>query len=94
MSKRISFEAFNKSLTEKEYKELTTSAGYSLCLNFHLIKYRIRTMTGKFGDYRYMSYKSSWRVFWNKLSLREKISIIKMPHLDKAVFEEITGIKL
>ena len=91
MSERISYEAFNKTLTEKEYEELKNSEGYNICLRFRLIKYRIRKKTGKFG---YMSYKNSWRVFWGGLSFAERNAVRKMPHLDKAVFEEITGVKL
>jgi len=93
MSERISYEAFNKSISESEFNKLINSEGYQLCFNFYLIKYRVRTVTGKFGDYRYMSYKNSWRVFWNKLTLKEKQAIKTMPHFDKVVFEEITGVK-
>ena len=94
MSKRISFEAFNKPLAEGEYSELIESYGYAVCQEFWLIKYRVRAKTGKFGDYRYMSYKGAWRVFWNGLTFRERNAVWRMPHLDKAVFEEITGVKL
>ena len=94
MSKRISFEAFNKSLSESEYKELLNSKGYKVCDKFTLIKYRIRTKTGKYGDYKYMPYKKSWAVLWNSLSFEERNAVRNMPHIDKAVFEEITGIKL
>jgi hypothetical protein len=94
MSKRISYEAFNKQLTEKEYAELTQSAGFSVCRKFNLVKYRVRSKAGKFGGFRYMGYKSSWKVFWNSLAFKERNTVRKMPHLDKAVFEEITGVKL
>ena len=94
MSKRIAFEAFNKLLTEGEYNELVESEGYAVCQKFRFVKYRVRAKTGKFGDYRYMSYKRSWRVFWNGLTFNERNAVRKMPHLDKAVFKEITGVKL
>jgi len=94
MSRRISFEAFNKTLTETEFSELTHSSGYAVCKRFSLARYRVRTKTGKFGDWRHMTYKASWRVFWSGLSFDERCAVRKMPHLDKAVFEEITGVKL
>jgi hypothetical protein len=93
MSKRISFEAFNKSLTEEEFNELINSRGYRICRRFELVRFRIRAKTGKFGDFRYLSYKSSWNYFWYKLSFEERMEIRKMPHFDKDVFFEITGIK-
>ena len=92
MTERISYEAFNKSLTQKEFEELVSSYGYQLCQKFKPIKYRIRTKTGKFGDFRYLSYKSSWRYFWGNLSFEQRVAIRRMPHLDKDIFFEITGI--
>ena len=94
MSKRISFEAFNKSLAENQFINLISSKGFAICKKFHLVKYRIRAKTGKYGDYEYMSYKKSWAIFWNNLSFAERIEIRKMPYLDEKVFEEITGIKM
>jgi hypothetical protein len=94
MTRRISFEAFNKALTEDEYNELISSPGFRICKNFSLCKYRVRTQTGKFGDFRYMGYKSSWRVYWSKLSFADRNYVRQMPHLDKDVFYEITGVKL
>lgn len=94
MSRRISYEAFNKSLTEIQWKELTNSEGYSVCDGFSLVKYRVKASTGKFGDYKYMGYKASWRVFWASLSFVDRCAIRKMPYLDKDVFYEITGVKL
>jgi len=94
MSKRISYEAFNKSLSEQEYNKITNSNGYSICKRFQLVRYRVRTKTGKFGDYRYLPYKKSWKIFWNNLTFTERNLVRKMPHIDKAVFEEITGVKL
>jgi hypothetical protein len=94
MTKRISFEAFNKSLTEDEYLELKNSDGFRICQQFQLVKFRVRAKTGKFGDYKYLSYKSSWRYMWGSLSFEQRRAVRDMPHLDKAAFEEITGIKL
>jgi hypothetical protein len=94
MSRRISYEAFNKTLTEAEFNELTSSPGYQICQNFRLVKFRVRTQSGKFGDVRYMSYKSSWRVFWNNLRFDQRLAIRRMPHLDKYVFFDITGVQL
>ena len=39
-----------------------------------------------------MSFKASFRYFWNKLSLKDKQEIISMPYFDSKVFAEITGI--
>ena len=94
MSKHISYEAFNKLLTESEYNTLTDSLGYAICCGFKLVRYRVRTETGKYGDFRYMSYKASWRVFWNNLTFAERNAVRNMPYIDKGVFEEITGVKL
>jgi hypothetical protein len=94
MSRRISYEAFNKFLTEDAFRNLIHSEGYQICQNFNLVKFRVRTRTGKFGDFRYMGYKASWRVFWSRLSFSERRAVRQMPFLDKDVFFEITGIKL
>ena len=94
MTKKISYEAFNKAFSEEEYTEITNSEGFRICQNFRLVKFRVRTQTGKFGDYRYMSYKASWKVFWNNLSFAERNEVRKILHIDKTVFEEITGVKL
>jgi len=93
MSKRISFEAFNKSLTKEEFENLVQSHGYRICQHFELVRFRVRTQTGKYGDFRYLSYKKSWQCFWNKLSFNQRNAIRKMPHFDKDIFFEITGIK-
>lgn len=93
MSKRISYEAFNKSLSRGEYTELICSRGYHICQQFQLVKYRVRTRTGKFRDFRYLGYKKSWQYFWNNLSFTQRMAIRNMPHFDKDVFYEITGIK-
>jgi hypothetical protein len=94
MSRRISWEAFNKSLTANEFRALTRSAGYKVCEKFRLVKFRVRAETGKFGDFQYLDYKASWQVFWNSLSLRQRMDVRRMPFLDKDVFLEITGVKL
>jgi hypothetical protein len=94
MSRRISYGAFNKSLTEAEFNELLCSEGYRICQSFTLVKFRIRTKTGIFGDFRYMSYKASWKVFWNGLSFSRRMAVRRMPFLDKDVFFEITGVRL
>jgi hypothetical protein len=94
MSRRISYEAFNKSLVESEYEELTRSDGYRICRNFELVRFRVRTKTGKFGDFRYMGYKASWKVFWNNLTFRQRQAVRQMPFMDKDVFFEITGVKI
>jgi hypothetical protein len=94
MSKRISYEAFNQSLTDFEFSNLIHSRGYKICIKFRLAKYRVRTSTGKFGDFKHLGYKDSWAIFWNSLSFAERYHVRNMPHIDKAVFEEITGVKL
>ena len=94
MSRRISYEAFNKSLTEQEYGDLVRSEGFDVCLRFGLAKYRVRRPSGRLGDYNYYSYKKSWEIFWASLSFNERMAVRNMPHIDKYVFEEITGIKL
>ncbi|MDR1230795.1 MAG: pentapeptide repeat-containing protein [Spirochaetaceae bacterium] len=94
MSRRISYEAFNKSLAKDEYEELTRSEGYWICLNFELVRFRVRTKTGKFGDFRYMGYKASWKVFWSSLTFGQRQAVRQMPFMDKDVFFEITGVKI
>ena len=94
MTKRISYEAFNKPLTEDEFEKLITSDGYQICRDFSPIKFRVRTITGKFGDFKYLSYKASWKIFWSKLSFHQRLAVRKMPHFDKDIFFEITGVKV
>ena len=65
-----------------------------ICKDFCLVRYRIRTKTGKFGDFRHMGYKASWRVFWNGLTVAQRLAVRKMPFFDKDAFREITGIRL
>jgi hypothetical protein len=38
-------------------------------------------------------YKTLWRYFWNSLTFKERVAIRRMPHFDKDVFFEITGVK-
>ena len=75
-------------------QNIKNSAGYFILAKFNLYKYRIRTSTGKYGDYRYCSYKQSWKIFFSKLTVKEKLEIKKMPNFDSKVFFEITGVKL
>jgi hypothetical protein len=94
MSRRISYEAFNKSLTKEEFERLIFSEGYKICRDFSLVKFRVRTKPGKFGNFRHMGYKASWKIFWNNLSFRKRLAVRRMPFLDEEVFYKITGIRL
>jgi hypothetical protein len=94
MSKRISWEAFNRALSENEFNSLVNSEGYEICKRFSLVKYRVRTATGKYGDFRYMDYKKSWAVFWNSLTVKERLAVRRMPFFDAEVFFEITGVRV
>jgi len=85
---------FNKLLDITELKTVKNSNGYKILNNFKLIKYRIRSSTGKYGDYKYCSYKQSWKIFFSKLTAKQKLEIKRIPHFDSKVFEEITGVKL
>ncbi len=73
MSKRISYEAFNKTLTEAEYDELLNSKGYRVCQRFSLVRYRVRAKTGKFGDFRYMGYKSRQEEIFETSSCKNSV---------------------
>lgn len=84
---------FNKLVSQRDKERFHDSEGYRICNRFRLVKYRIRTQTGKYGDYRYLSYKSSWRVFWNNLMFTERKAIRDMPFFDSKIFEVITGVK-
>ena len=86
--------AFNKLLPRDEIEKIKCSKGFNVLNRFKLIKYRVRSETGKFGDYKYLTYKSSFRHFWRNLSLKERRSVIFMPHFDRDVFYEITGVRL
>ena len=94
MSKKITYEAFNKQLTKEEYDALIESKGFTLLQRFRL--YAFKTRTEKNGQKRlaYLSYKASWRMFWQTLTPMQKLTVKRMPHFDADVFYEITGIKL
>ncbi|MGP1530018.1 MAG: DUF7666 domain-containing protein [Treponema sp.] len=94
MSERISFEAFNKSLLKQEYQALIDSDGFNILQHFYL--YFCKTKQSKDGakKRRCIGYKKSWKLFWDGLTPKQKLSVKRMPHFDKAVFFEITGIKV
>ena len=94
MSKKITYEAFNKQLTKEEYDTLIESKGFTLLQRFRL--YAFKTRTEKNGQKRlaYLSYKASWRMFWQTLTPMQKLTVKRMPHFDADVFYEITGIRL
>jgi len=94
MTKKITYEAFNKQLTKEEYDALIGSEGFTLLQRFRL--YAFKTRTEKNGQKRlaYLSYKASWRMFWQTLTPMQKLTVKRMPHFDADVFYEITGIKL
>jgi len=54
----------------------------------------VKASTGKSGDYKYLSFKESFKYFWRNLSVRNRKEILEIPYFDKEVFYEITGIKL
>jgi hypothetical protein len=93
MSRHVVFEAFNKQLAADEFNALISSIGYETCQKFELLKYRIKGRNGEKTRYFYSDYKTSWRYFWNGLSFDERMAIRRMPHFDKDVFFEITGVK-
>ena len=94
MTKKITYEVFNKQLTKEEYDDLIGSEGFRLLQRFRL--YAFKTRTEKNGQKRlaYLSYKTSWRMFWQTLTPMQKLTVKRMPHFDADVFYEITGIKL
>jgi hypothetical protein len=94
MSRRISYEAFNKSLTKDEFEELVSSAGYSICRGFRLVRISIRNKETKSRRIEHIGYKASWKVFWNNLSFKHRVAVRRMPFFDEKVFFEITGIQL
>jgi len=85
---------FNKLVDISEVKKIINTEGYNKLCKYHLYKYRVRTRTGKYGDYRYCSYKQSWKIFFSKLTAKEKLAIKRIPYFDSDVFFEITGVKL
>ena len=94
MTKKITYEAFNNQLTKEEYDDLIGSEGFRLLQRFRL--YAFKTRTEKNGQKRlaYLSYKTSWRMFWQTLTPMQKLTVKRMSHFDADVFYEITGIKL
>ena len=94
MSKKVVYEAFNKQLTKEEYQKLIGSDGFSIVQRFKLYSFKTRTEKNGQKHIAHLSYKASWRMFWQKLTPEQKLTIKRMPHFDADVFYEITGIKL
>lgn len=94
MSRRISYEAFNKSLSANEYRLLKISEGFDILKRFKLYSFKARLLKENPKQRVYLSYKESWRMFWQTLTPKEKLAVKRMPHFDAQVFYEITGIKL
>lgn len=94
MTKKITYEAFNKQLTKEEYDALIESEGFSLLQRFRLYSFKARTEKDGQKHLAYLSYKASWRMFWQRLTPEQKLTIKRMPHFDADVFYEITGIRL
>ena len=94
MSKKVVYEAFNKQLTKEEYDALIESEGFTLLCRFRLCLFKTRTTKNGQKRIACLSYKASWRMFWQKLTPEQKLTIKKMPHFDTNVFYEITGIRL
>ena len=46
----------------------------------------------KGGYLKNLTYKESWSLFWKNAEPFEKQIILKLPHFDKNIFLEITGI--
>ena len=94
MSKKVVYEAFNKQLTKEEYQKLISSDGFSIVQRFKLYSFKTRTEKNRQKHLAYLSYKASWRMFWQSLTPEQKLTIKRMPHFDAEVFYEITGIRL
>ena len=94
MTKKITYEAFNKQLTKEEYDALIESKGFTLLQRFRLYAFKTRTEKNGQKHLAYLSYKASWRMFWQTLTPMQKLTVKRMPHFDADVFYEITGIKL
>ena len=94
MTKKITYEAFNKQLTKEEYDALIESEGFTLLQRFRLYSFKTRTKKNGQKYIVHLSYKASWRTFWQKLTPEQKLTIKRMPHFDVDVFYEITGIRL
>ena len=94
MSKKITYEAFDKQLTETEYYKLINSKVFSIVQRFSLYSFKTRTKKNGLKCIAYLDYKASWRMFWQTLTPQEKLAVKRMPHFDADVFYEITGIRL
>lgn len=94
MTKKITYEAFNKQLTKKEYDALINSEGFKILQRFRLYSFKARTEKDGQKHIVHLSYKASWRMFWQGLTPEQKLTIKRMPHFDADVFYEITGIRL
>ena len=94
MTKKITYEAFNKQLTKEEYDDLIGSEGFMLLQCFRLYAFKTRTEKNGQKHLAYLSYKASWQMFWQTLTPMQKLTVKRMPHFDADVFYEITGIKL
>ena len=94
MTKKIAYEAFNKLLTEREYDALINSDGFALLQRFSLYSFKARTEKNGQKRLVHLSYKASWRMFWQSLTPEQKLTIKRIPHFDADVFYEITGIRL
>ena len=94
MTKKIAYEAFNKLLTEREYDALINSDGFMILQRFSLYSFKTRTKKNGQKHLAYLSYKASWRMFWQSLTPEQKLTIKRIPHFDADVFYEITGIRL
>ena len=94
MTKKITYEAFNKQLTKEEYDDLIGSEGFMLLQCFRLYAFKTRTEKNGQKHLAYLSYKASWRMFWQTITPMQKLTVKRMPHFDADVFYEITGIKL
>ena len=94
MTKKIAYEAFNKLLTEREYDTLINSDGFMILQRFSLYSFKARTEKNGQKRLVHLSYKASWRMFWQSLTPEQKLTIKRIPHFDADVFYEITGIRL
>ena len=94
MTKKITYEAFNKQLSKEEYDALIESEGFTLLCRFRLCLFKTRTTKNGQKHLACLSYKASWRVFWQTLTPMQKLTIKRIPHFDADVFYEITGISL
>jgi len=84
----------NTLIDKKELDAIKCSGAYCILNRFYPVKFRVRTSSGKFGDFKYLPFKSSFKHFWRNLSIDERKTIINMPYFNKKVFFEITGVKI